>query len=367
MEGATLADSLLDDLDDLSDGDEPQEREQEEEEDDDDDEANEESIPSTSQHERDISNTSTTTTATTNKTRKKRYLDSAGLQQHLDKIRQSTLLTGTSTKEQQQEEHLLIVASNKHLAALAEELTKAHGQAAECYKPKFPELEELLPNPIQYKNAVRAIGNELDIAKVSDDLQSILTSNQIITLSVAGSTTSGRQLNEQELEELNAALNYVEDIVQIQSELTQFVESRMESLAPSVCALVGPGVAAKLVGLAGGLAELSKIPSCNLQVLGQVKGNSASRAGLSNLNTRPHQGVLMECDLVQRVPKSMQRKVLKTVAAKLALAARCDFVNVDAGRTRSATSGTRFRDEIETKVQKWAEPDKAQTLKALPK
>ena len=141
----------------------------------------------------------------------------------------------------------------------------------------------------------------------------------------------------------------------------------MESLAPSVCVLVGPSTAAKLIGLAGGLAELSKIPSCNLQVLGQVKHNAASRAGLSSISTRPHQGVLAECDLVQRTPKAMQRKVLKTVAAKLALAARCDFVNVDAGRTRSAASGRSFRDQIEKKVNQWAEPDKAQVLKALPK
>ena len=57
----------------------------------------------------------------------------------------------------------------------------------------------------------------------------------------------------------------------------------------------------------------------------------------------------------------------KVVAAKLALAARCDFINVNTGRPRSAVAGQQFRTEIETKLAKWKEPDKAPTLKALPK
>lgn len=364
--GATLADSLLDDLDDLSDGDEPEEEE----------EAPEETAPEQNDNGDNVTmkdaaegHTAADSQASTAKQapKRKRMLDSPSLQNHLQVIRQSELLSHHSTKDQQDKEHQLIVASNKHLANLAEELLRSHGIVCTCYRPKFSELEELLPNPIQYKNAVRAIWNEMDIAKASDNLQDILNNNQIVSLSIAGSTTSGRPLTEEELVDLEEAVAYVEGVVKVQAELTTFVESRMESLAPSVCVLVGPSTAAKLIGLAGGLAELSKIPSCNLQVLGQVKQNAASRAGLSSISTRPHQGVIAECDLVQRTPKAMQGKVLKTVAAKLALATRCDFVNVDAGRPRSAASGRKFREEIEKKVNQWQEPDKAQVLKALPK
>lgn len=372
--GATLADALLDDLDDLSDNEaEPEEGEHAV--------AAEETIEENNKTKNDNEDAVMKQDNTddgddsddkpTTATKPKRLLDSSSLQQHLQQIRDAPpSSTGITSKEQQQAEHYLIVQSNKHLANLADELARAHHDVCECYKPKFPELEELLPNPVQYKNAVQIIGNELDIAKVSDALHSngILNSNQIITLSVAGSTTSGRMLTETELQALNDAVSYVEEILKVQNELTTFVEGRMESLAPSVCALVGPTTAAKLIGLTGGLAELSKIPACNLQVLGQVKHTSTSRAGMSSVHTRPHQGVLAECDLVQRTrPQSLQKKVLKTVAAKLALAARCDFVNVDTGRTRSDASGRKFRLEIEGKINKWQEPDKAPVLKALPK
>jgi U4/U6 small nuclear ribonucleoprotein PRP31 len=380
MAETTLADSLLDDLDDLSDGDEPQVQEPEEEEPTDEPgdghRAKQENYDSgdvqmkdDNDQEEDKKPPATVSSNNNSSVIKKRLLDSPSLQHHLTAIRKSQLLTPSSSKEQRQAEHHLIVQSNKHLANLADELARAHGVVCTCYKPKFSELEELLPNPVQYKNAVRVIWNELDIARVSEELhaKSNLSSNQIITISVAGSTTSGRQLTKSELQALEQAVQYVEDILQVQEELTRFVESRMESLAPSVCVLVGPSTAAVLLGLAGGLAELSKIPSCNLQVLGQVKATSSSRAGLSSTATKPHQGVLAECDLVTRAPKALQKRALKTVAAKLALAARCDFVNVDAGRPRSAASGRKFREEIETKINQWLEPDIAPVLKALPK
>ncbi len=244
---------------------------------------------------------------------------------------------------------------------------KAHGELAKAYKPKFSELEDLLPNFLQYKNAVRIIGNEMDLTKVNDELNEILNTNQIITISVAASTTTGRPLTEEELQKVDEAATYLEELLQVQKELVTFVENSMESLCPSICALIGPSTAAKLLGLTGGLHELTRIPSCNLQVIGQVKQNSESRAGLSGIALKQHVGLLAEADLVQSLSKQYQKKALKVVAAKLALAARYDFVNVDTGRPRSASTGLKLREELIEKFEKWQEPDKAPVLKALPK
>jgi U4/U6 small nuclear ribonucleoprotein PRP31 len=381
MEAAsTLADTLLDDLDDLSDVEEtsPQDRFDQDADDDDGDDTNAshragdmEQAALLLQRQEGEDNDAYESRIANKVPPKKRLLDDKSLNRHLHTIRNmdsaESKTSGNATKEQQEEEHQLIVQSNKHLSNLADELAQAHRDLCATYKAKFPELEELLPNPVQYKNAVRVIGNEMDMTKINDALMEFLNNNQIITISVAGSTTSGRLLTTRELEQVDDAATYIEDIIQVQNELAEFVEQRMESLAPSICALVGAPTAARLIGLAGGLAELTKIPACNLQVLGQVKQNAASRAGLSSISTSRHQGVLMDCDLVKQCPKHLQKKALKTVAAKLALSARCDFVNVDTGRTRSAQTGRKFRDDIEAKFHKWLEPDKAQTLKSLPK
>jgi U4/U6 small nuclear ribonucleoprotein PRP31 len=126
-------------------------------------------------------------------------------------------------------------------------------------------------------------------------------------------------------------------------------------------------ITARLIGLAGGLSELAKIPACNLQVLGQTKQNAASRAGLSTIHTKPHEGILTETDFVRQVPRTLRKKSLKVVAAKLALAARYDFINVETGRSRSAATGLQLRLEITEKLNQWITPDKAPVQKALPK
>lgn len=352
----TLADALLGDLDDLSDLEESNDTQEEENE-------AKETASASGKGKQENWGSSTTIA-------RRRFLDDANLQAHLEALRKSDsskTASAEARKRQEEEEHQLILQSNKYLSNLANELARAHGDLCAAYKAKFPELEELIMDPIKYKSAVRVIGNAMDLTTVNEGLNEFLSSNQIITISVAGSTTSGRPLSADELVAVDEAATYMEDLAEVQQELTRFVESRMESLAPSVCALVGPSTAAVLLGLAGGLAELSKIPACNLQVLGQVKQNAASRAGMSSSASKPHTGILAECELVKSCPSYLQRKALKVVAAKLALAARCDFINVDTGRPRSAASGMRFRHEVETKIASWQTPDKAPVLKALPK
>ena len=76
---------------------------------------------------------------------------------------------------------------------------------------------------------------------------------------MAGSTTSGRILTETELQEVDAAATYMEKLLSVQKDLMQFVENSMESLCPSICALIEAPTAARLLGLAGGLQELTKV------------------------------------------------------------------------------------------------------------
>eukprot|EP00977_Amphora_coffeiformis_P019836 scaffold7485_cov176-Amphora_coffeaeformis.AAC.23 len=363
MEGATstLADNLLDDLDDLSDVEEDQddegspkepERAHDEEGDDNDDDVNKKaSPPPQAGLTNDVS----------------RLLEDAALRSHLTALRAWDEQKPSSSKEDAEREYQLIVKSNKWLSRLGDELVSTHVTLRQVYDAKFPELADLLPDARQYQQAVEEIGNETDMTRVNDLLHEFLTANQVITLTVAGSTTGGRLLTEAELHQCRELTQYMNQIHETQNELTDFVASRMQDLAPAVCALTGPEVAAKLVALAGGLVELSVIPACNLQVMGQLKQTSTSRAGFGSQGAQPHMGLLVHAPLVQSVPKTERRKVLKWLAAKVALAARCDATAVQQGRPRSALPGERFREELQKKIQVLQTPDQAPVLKALPK
>lgn len=304
-----------------------------------------------------------------------RLLNNEALKSHLHSIHTIQQKDDTAkipsssshTKEEDEHEHQLILTSNRHLVSLRSELTNTHFDLCRAYHPKFPELEELLTDPFQYRAAIGIIQNEVDVTNVNEQLNDILTSNQIITISVAGSTTNGRMLTEEELNSVNDICLYLDELQKVQKELTSFVESRMEQWSPSVCALVGPALAAQLLASTGGLAELARVPSCNLQLLGKNRSTASSRVGMATQSRTQHAGFLMDCDLVQSCPNYLKMRAVKAVAGKLALAVRCDHINVESGRPRTADVGRKFKEELRTKFGKWEEPDKAQVVKALPK
>ena len=261
-----------------------------------------------------------------------------------------------------------ILESNVYLTDLEEELTKACNFVKEVYRPRFPELEEIVVSSrMDYCRVLRCIGNTMDISEKTEELNSILKPNVVIMISVSASTGNLKELGEEDLKKVDAACTEMESISSHMSTLQSFVESRMMTIAPNCCALVGSSITARLMGLAGGLDALSRVPSCNLQVFGQKKLTASARAGFGSQHARPNFGIIGECDLVESVMEADKKKALKNVSAKLILCARCDAVNSGAGREGNSATGDGFRVDLEKKFNKWEEPDKARIKKALPK
>jgi U4/U6 small nuclear ribonucleoprotein PRP31 len=92
-----------------------------------------------------------------------------------------------------------------------------------------------------------------------------------------------------------------------------YVESRMYLIAPNLSHVVGSSTAAKLLATAGGLTALSKIPACNLQVLGKMNKNTI---GLSAATQIRHVGHIFQSELIQKCYPEYRKKVNRMVAAK---------------------------------------------------
>ena len=94
-------------------------------------------------------------------------------------------------------EYNLIVQSNNLASEMDNEILIVHKFLRDHYSPKFPELESLIPNPLDYAKTVKLIGNAQDISAV--DLKSHLPSATVMVVSVTATTTKGRQLTDLEL------------------------------------------------------------------------------------------------------------------------------------------------------------------------
>lgn len=257
-------------------------------------------------------------------------------------------------------EYELVVTSNDLMVQIDDEIEAVHRFIAEVYAAKFPELDSLVPNALDYAKVVKAIGNEMDLTLVTE-LPKLLPSSAVIGISVTGSGTSGKPLGPEDLKTCMEACDELLSLDKDKSMILRFVESRMKYLAPNTSQLVGTRIAAQLIGLAGGVAELARIPSCNLQVLGQEK---KVLSGFSSAAALKHTGVLFFSDLVQSVPPYLRMKACRAVAGKLALMARVD--SQPHQNDTDGLVGARFRTELVAKMEKWQEPQKAKTKKALP-
>ena len=74
------------------------------------------------------------------------------------------------------------------------DVSAIHKYVRDLYAKRFPELESLVVNPLEYITTVKELGNEISRAKHSTVLQQTLTQATIMVLSVTASTTQGYKL-----------------------------------------------------------------------------------------------------------------------------------------------------------------------------
>lgn len=144
------------------------------------------------------------------------------------------------------------------------------------------------------------------------------------------------------------------------SKIYEYVESRMTFIAPNLSMIVGASTAAKLLGIAGGLTKLSKMPACNVQVLGSQK---KTLSGFSQTQMLPHTGYVYYSQIVQDTAPDLRRKAARLVAAKSVLAARVDACH----ESVHGEIGLKFKEDIEKKLDKLQEPPPVKFIKPLPK
>jgi nucleolar protein 56 len=120
---------------------------------------------------------------------------------------------------------------------------------------------------------------------------------------------------------LVALANRVGDLADEETALRRSVEQTAPSVAPNLSALAGPVLAARLVALAGGLADLARMPSGTVQVLG---AEEALFAHLRGEAPSPKHGVIYTHDAVRGTRPADRGSAARAVAGKLTIAARID-------------------------------------------
>ena len=266
-------------------------------------------------------------------------------------------------------EYHLLTESNTLSTLIDNEIMLVHKFIKDHYSTRFPELEKLITNPLDYTKAVAIISNGpidkiKEIEQKTDNiagasLKSILDGPSLMVVQLEGTRSEGRDLTPSELKTVMAACDMNLSLDRAKKILTDYVQSRMNLFAPNLTALIGSLTAAQLLNFAGGLTGLAKTPACNLPPLGSKKQTQTGFA--TNVGVR-QQGFLYHSPLISSIPADLKRQGMRIVSAKVILAARIDRVHSSA----DGSAGAQLKQDCLERLDKLTEAAPNKGARALP-
>ena len=132
----------------------------------------------------------------------------------------------------------------------------------------------------------------------------------------------GGPLGPAEQEAVRALARIASSLYATRAELEKYVDGAMVQVAPNVATLLQPVLAARMLKQAGGLRRLATMPAGTIQTLGAEK---ALFRHIKEGKRPPKHGFLMQHPLIHRAPRYHRGALARSLAAKVALAARADM------------------------------------------
>jgi nucleolar protein 58 len=128
-------------------------------------------------------------------------------------------------------------------------------------------------------------------------------------------------------------------------QLFEYLQNRMQALAPNLTALTGELVGARLLAHSGSLMNLAKQPASTIQILGAEK---ALFRALKTKHDTPKYGLIYHASLVGQAAPKHKGKISRVLAAKCALAVRVDALTED---DLDASVGIEGRQKVEMRLR----------------
>ncbi|CAI4225193.1 unnamed protein product [Auanema sp. JU1783] len=219
----------------------------------------------------------------------------------------------------------------------------------EWYSYSFPELFRIVPD--QYKYARLAV-TILDRSTVADNEEMLATITEIVEgdeekaaeIVEAARTSCGMDISELDLINIERFANRVAQLTEYRQKLHEYIKDRMGNCAPSLSALIGEQVGARLISHAGSLTNLSKYPASTVQILGAEK---ALFRALKTRSATPKYGLLFHSSFIGRASAKNKGRVSRFLANKCSIAARIDcFSDVPV-----TTFGEHLRAQVEERLK----------------
>ena len=218
------------------------------------------------------------------------------------------------------QEDLQIIEGINSLDELDKAINILMARINEWYGLHFPELENLVKDSNEYFKFVSLGLNRSSITE--KDLVSFSFSEKKLDAIFSAAQDSNRgEINSKDLSIISILSENVINLVKVRDKMLNYINDLMNNVAPNLSAIAGPTIGARLIAKSGGLMKLAKLPSSTIQVLGAEKALFRS---LKSGSRPPKHGIIFQHDKVHSSPKWQRGKIARSLASKIAIAARID-------------------------------------------
>ncbi len=220
----------------------------------------------------------------------------------------------------------------------------------EWYGLHFPELTSMVDDNISLIKLVLTFKSRSNFDE--DELEQMgYSKNKSRAIFSAAGQSRGAELREEDIARIVQLAEEAQHLFSLRDKLATHVERTMRQVAPNVSAVAGASIGARLIARAGGLEKLAMMPASTIQILGAEK---ALYRALKSGSRPPKHGILFQHAAVHSAPKWQRGKIARSIAGKIAIAAR-----VDAYRgTKDESVSKSLQERLDEIKVKYKEPPK---------
>ena len=229
-------------------------------------------------------------------------------------------------KESSSQDKHLIQAVNS-IEEIDETISKLIERIREWYALYFPEMD-IIKNNETYIKLISQNKTKEEIIKAKPDA----FPHSIIDLE--------DDIDSEDLEIMNNYANSIYELQKSRKNIEEYIDHKMNSIAPNLRLLVGPTLGAKLISHAGGIKRLAMYPSSTVQIMGAEK---ALFRHLKSGDRPPKYGLIYQHPQVRGAKWWNRGKIARMLAGKISLAVRRDVFT----KTINENVAEEFKEKVE--------------------
>ena len=223
-------------------------------------------------------------------------------------------------------------------------------RASEWYGLHFPELTQMMQDNVALCRMISDVGKRDGFTEENLDGRG-LSDKKVDAILDAARRSKGGMISDSDMNRVRALASLAVTLGDERDKLSAYVEDAMKRIAPNVREVAGSTIGARLMAKAGGLERLAILPASTIQILGAEKALfRALRTGARP----PKHGILFQHQEVHMAPKWQRGKIARTLANKIAIAARVDHFR----GTEDPTLKEALDRRLERIKEKYKEPPK---------